>query len=453
MNLKLNFDSTKRTVVLKKVAVLLFLIISIVFSLTSCESEVQNRIVIWTSDSDLAQYVELYNQSHKTNKAIIVYKENPAKSLPPSKEEVSPDIVIGPWLQSDSVVKNFKSLDYLFDRGILTSSVFYPQLLEVGVSRESHILLPVSFNLPAMIYSASDDSKIKDNFVLSLDEIRSSAAEYNSLNRRNSYKKMGYIVSGNKDFLYLVSKIYGSDFHYEGNKIKWNEEKFGEAISNLSQWITTENRSIQTETDFEFKYLSMPDYRQVVSGYTLFAYTTSDQLFNILHNQEVGIDYRWIAADGILPVEDSLVSIGIYKRTRNQAGCTEFISWLFDQKNQDKILERKNSLNLNTEHFGFVGGFSSLINVTEHVLPKYYTRLLANLPPSQMLKAPSAVSPRWDEYKDFVLEPFIFESLKAYERIEALKKENEDQESDTPVLTKSVTIEDFEKEWRKKVFD
>lgn len=438
---------------MKKVAVLLFLSISIVFSLVSCEKDIENRIVIWTSNSELAQYVELYNQSHKTNKAIIVYKENPAKSLPPSKEEVSPDIVIGPWLQSEAVVKNFKSLDYLFDRGILTSSVFYPQLLQLGVSREAHILLPVSFNLPVMIYSANDDSKIKDNFVLTLDEIRNSAAEYNSQNSRKSYKKMGFIVSGNKDFLYTASKIYGCDFHYEGNKVKWNEDKFANAVSSISKWISEENRSIQTENDFEFKYLSMPDYRQVVSGYTLFAYTTSDQLFNILHNQEVGIDYRWVAADGALPVEDSLVSIGIYKRTKNQAGCTEFISWLFDQKNQEKILERKNSLNLNTEHFGFVGGFSSLVNVTEHILPKYYTQLLANLPPAQMLQAPSSVSPRWDEYKDFVLEPFIFESLKAYERNEALKKENEGQETDAPILTKAVTIEEFEKEWRKKVFD
>lgn len=397
----------------------------------------------------MAQYVELYNQSHKTNKAIIVYKDNPAKSLPPSKDEESPDIVIGPWLQSESVNKYFKSLDYIFDRRILTSSIFYPQLLQEGNFRNSQTLLPVSFNLPAIIFASGDNSKIPDDFVLSLDDIRTAASEYNKKRSSGSYTKMGFVVTRNQDFLYLASKIYGVNFHKDGDKTRWNEQNFKTAIEKLSDWIETENRSIQTESDFAFKYLFMPDYRQVISNYTLFSYTTSARLFDILKDVD-NIDYRWVANDGQIPIEDEFVTLGIYKHTRNQAGCTEFISWLFDSSNQDKILERKNDLNLDTEQFGFAGGFSSLVEVTEHIIPKYYTKLLSNLPPAQMLTAPDNFDSRWDDYKEAVIEPYLLESLKAYEK--RGKNESEDGKT-TAQLAPSVTIEDFEKDWRKKVFD
>ena len=97
----------------------------------------QDRIVIWTSCREFAQYIELFNRQHKDNCAILVYKENPALSLPPAKDENPPDIIVGSWLRTDTPQKSFKSLDYLFDTKKLTSEVFYPQLLEAGKRLES----------------------------------------------------------------------------------------------------------------------------------------------------------------------------------------------------------------------------------------------------------------------------------------------------------------------------
>ena len=83
----------------------------------------QNRIVIWTSCREFAQYIELFNRQHKDNCAILVYKENPALSIPPAKDENPPDIIVGSWLRTDAPQKSFKSLDYLFDTKKLTSDV------------------------------------------------------------------------------------------------------------------------------------------------------------------------------------------------------------------------------------------------------------------------------------------------------------------------------------------
>ena len=134
----------------------------------------QDRIVIWTSCREFAQYIELFNRQHKDNCAILVYKENPALSLPPAKDENPPDIIVGSWLRTDSPQKSFKSLDYLFDTKKLTSDVFYPQLLDSGKNRDHQYLLPVSFNLPAILFSTENKDLIPENYNLSLEQIRKS---------------------------------------------------------------------------------------------------------------------------------------------------------------------------------------------------------------------------------------------------------------------------------------
>jgi hypothetical protein len=124
--------------------------------------------------------------------------------------------------------------------------------------------------------------------------------------------------------------------------------------------------------------------------------------------------------------------MGIYKKAGNEQGATEFLSWFFDSQNQEAILERKIDMNLNNEMFGIADGFSSLRDVTEHILPIYYNQLLTNLPPAGLLKVPQKLPARWDSYKSVVVEPYLNAAITTDEK---------------------VSIADFEAEWRKKVFD
>ena len=395
----------------------------------------QNRIVIWTSCREFAQYIELFNRQHKDNCAILVYKENPALSLPPAKDENPPDIIVGSWLRTDTPQKNFKSLEYLFDTKKLTSDIFYPQLLDSGKRKDVHYLLPVSFNLPAIIFSSENKELIPDSYVLSLNQIRETASAFNTKNKKDMYTKIGFTPLGNNDFLYLVAKMKGADFREEKGEIVNHFLGLQNAVSFLNEWVNVDNTSAQIEEDFTFKYLFMPYYRQVSSGRTLFAYTTSDKLFKLLNEQDLEIDYRWLVEDKKIFIEDSNTMMGIYKKAQNQVGATEFISWFFQSENQRKILESKNRMNLETDLFGIAGGFSSLRDVTEHILPVYYNQLLTNLPPDEMLTVPQQLPARWESYRTLVVEPYIKDSI----TITA--------EDPVPIF------QDYEKEWRKKVFD
>jgi len=408
------------------------LIFSLSFLLFSCSEVDESRIVIWTSCAEFAQYTELFNSTHPGSNAIIVYKSNPAQELPPAKDEAVPDIVIGSWLRTDKTNRQFKSLDYLFDRQIISSSMFYSQLLESGKIRKTQFLLPVSFNLPAVIFSNENSSYITENYTLSLDQIKAFAFSYNEKNRKGSFSKIGFIPSASSDFLYLTTKLYGVDFREEKGQIIWSDLRLHNAVNYVRDWINTDNGSVKEEQDFAYKYLFMPDYRQVTSDRTLLAYTTSNKLFINMKAQELDIDYRWISGDGFIPIEDSFLMMGIYKDAPNEQGATEFLSWFFTSENQEKILERKLAMNLNNEMFGIADGFSSLRDVTEHVLPIYYNQLLTNLPPSSLLKVPQKLPARWDSYKSVVVEPYLNAAITSEEKI---------------------SISDYEAEWRKKVFD
>ena len=90
---------------------------------------------------------------------------------------------------------------------------------------------------------------------------------------------------------------------------------------------------------------------------------------------------------------------------------------------------------MDTELFGIAGGFSSLRDVTEHIIPVYYNQLLTNLPPQNLLSAPQKLPARWNSYKTAVLQSFLKASVTATENQPA------------------PTIQDLESEWRKKIFD
>ena len=420
---------------IKTLKSIILLTISMLF-LAACKpnSQQDNRVVIWTNSSEFAQYIELFNSIHKDSRAILVYKDNPALSLPPAKDELPPDIVVGSWLRTESTQKNFKSLDYLFDTKNVTSEIFYQQLLEAGKKGHTQYLLPVSFNLPAIIFSNENSTYVTDSYTLSLEQIRKIGAEYNQKNKKEVFTRIGFTPLSNDDFLYLTTKINGVNFREEKNKITWNPQTLLDTINLLKKWIVTENESAQTEQDFAFKYLFMPNYRQVTSGRTLFSYTTSDDLFKTMKNQDLGIDYRWIIENKTLPIEDSFVMMGIHKKANNQIGATEFIKWFFQSESQRKILERKELMNLETEQFGIAGGFSAVRDVTEHILPVFYTQLLTNLPPAQMLTVPQKLPARWESYKSGVVEPYLKEAI-------------------TNTSDSTPDIIEFEKEWQKKLFD
>lgn len=407
MTEKILFRHSPLKILLLSVAVLS------VFTLAGCKKKPENRLVIWTDNSEFAPFIELYNKDHK-QKAVIVYKENIADSLPPEQSELQPDIIVGSLLKNNKVKKNFIALDFLFNRKYLSSNDFYKTLLKYGSVGHHQYLLPVSFNIPAMIFSTENKNLIKNNYTISLEELRESGAAFNKKNKKGNYTAIGFAPQSNSNFIYTTAQLLGANFREDKNKsFNWNKDSVDETIRYLKEWISSENTSPQIESDFVYKYLSETPDKQVTSGRTLFSFVTSDRLFSMSAAQLAKIDFRWLNHNGLIPVEDSMISMGIAKDTKKALLASEFISWFFSTETQHVFIERKMNSNLDTSQFGIAGGFSSLSDVNEHILPVYYPAMLTNIPQAGTFSVSDKKPTTWNKIKYRVIIPYLSDAVQA----------------------------------------
>lgn len=381
---------------------------AVVFLGVSCSSSAP--VVIWTDRPEIVSYVEFFNVSQRKAKAVVVYKEKPAVSLPPAKDEQKPDIVIGSFLRNSRLKKNFAALDRLFGRDGIHPDFFYKSLLDYGTLNGRQYLIPVSFNIPAVFFSVQNSNLIPDTFFINSDTIRDIAAQFNAKNNHGIFTKMGFAPSWNVDFLYELAKNHSASFGEKGNLFLWNAEALEKTIAYIQDWSASKNDGTPAEQDFSFKYLYAPGYKQIDSGRCLFSYTTSDILFSLPEEQAESIDFRWFSENGKIFVEDELICLGLYRKSHNSDAASEFIKWFFSEATQKNLLERSVKMKLDTLTFGICNGFSSIRTVNERVFPAYYKTLLGNLPAEDSLEPPSVLPARWESLKERVVLPYLSEA-------------------------------------------
>ena len=397
---------------LRKNALKIFVFFLIALTFQSCSSKKKNkRVVIWTNNSELVQYIELFNATHET-KAVLVYKENPAASLPPQKNELLPDIVIAPYLKNRETSKNFESLDFLFDRKYLKADDFYSGLLKYGDIFFTIRLLPVSFNLPAIIFSKENRKFVQNDYTLTPENIFEISKNYTQRNSKGKLTKIGFSPLSSDDFIYTISRMKNTEYKESKKHLfTYNKENLSLSVDYLAKMTMLDSLSIAESNDFVYKYLSEVDTKRVLHERTLFAYTVSNEFFNLPPEQISKIDFRWFEDAGLIPVEDSIITMGISKTVSNFQESIEFISWFYDTDTQKKFLELKNNLTSDRIKFGIAGGFSAIKAVNEQVLPTYYKNLLSNIPKQGSIRLPDPKPVCWNEIKTEVIIPYIKESI------------------------------------------
>lgn len=391
-------------------------------TLISCSSKKEEPLVIWTSCKEFATYVEQFNASHENAKAVLVYKEQPARALPPAKDEQTPDLIIGSWLKNSTTRKYFTPLDYLFQERDLNRSIFYSQLIDYGVINEKQYLVPISFNIPAIAYDARQEENLPAGKSLTLNQIKECAKAFNTTDKAGNFTAMGFAPVWDTDFLYLVSKIQGASYREKGNSFSWNESAMEQTIRYLRAWTLDCNNDSTAEQNFQFKYLTMPEYKQVISGRTLFAYMTSDQLFTLSPSQLQPLSFRWVQSNGMSSVVDSIITVGLYKHAKHSSQAELFLKWFFTTQTQVELIQIQEDMKLDTRIFGIASGFSSIAQVNEACYPTHYSQLLGKLPEASSLTLPNILPYRWTSLKQQVIIPYLQQSsdTNALEAVEDL---------------------------------
>ena len=382
----------------------LFIAVFVCSLLSACKNAEDSIAVIWTDRIEFISYCEAFNSAQSRYKITISYKENPADALMDASEQ--PDIVIGPWLRGDATRVKFSKLGGLLSQKKINPDIFYPLLFELGNSNGSQYLLPVSFNLPTIIFSASQKNIVKTNFTLSLEEMRALAAAYNKKNG-SEYTKMGFSPRWDTDFLYVTAQGLDVSFEETQNLFSWNDKMLQELITDTRRWSQEVNTSAAAEDEFKFKYLYDPPYTLITNGRCLFWYLPSDVLFSLNNERLKSLDYRWMNYNGKTPIQDEIIYAGICKKAKNTAAAQAFLLWFFNEESQKNLLARSQTDNIIAPSFGLAGGFSSLKNVTENIFPVYYPLLLKHLPQTDDFSAPHILPHNWLQLKREIIFPYL----------------------------------------------
>ena len=160
---------------------------------------------------------------------------------------------------------------------------------------------------------------------------------------------------------------------------------------------------------------------------------STDSLFSLSKEKLQNIDFRYLQFNGKVPCNDDILYAGICSSTKNKEECEAFITWLYSLETQEKLLMKKQMMNLPSKEFGIAGGFSSLKPITEKVFPQYYPLLLSHLPQNGTLKTPLILPTDWETLKKEIIFPYLLEatvySEDKHEEVSSLKEKIKEWEN------------------------
>jgi ABC-type glycerol-3-phosphate transport system substrate-binding protein len=375
--------------------------------LSSCLLSGTRPAVLWTDRPEFALYADYFNASQDRYKVETRYFESPAQRLIDTGEV--PDLVAGSWLKSASTRSLFKPLDSFFRSGRVPKNAFYPRLLALGNIDGRQYLLPVSFNVPALIFARNNGEGPSNPFTIGFEEMKTLGKAYNQ-KQNGVYTRMGFSPAWNDEFLVNTAALFNASFR-EASPLAWDAAALERSMVFVEDWVREANTNIRTEEDFAFKYLSDPPAKLVLSGRILFAYMSSAGIFTLAEEKRTGLDFRWVAEKNTIPVIEGTVYFGILKRGKAQKAAAAFTRWLFQAETQRILLEKSRDNRMLENSFGIGGGFSALRPVTEQIFPQFYPGLLGHIPPGDFLSPANILPWNWSSLKERIILPYLHERI------------------------------------------
>ncbi len=384
----------------------LFLTVFAVSAMASCGLFDSPVAELRTDVPEMAFYAAAFNASQDRYKIHVHFDDRLAEGLGDSRDK--PALAVGRFLKSSESRSNFQSLDYLFSELVINQSAFYPVLLEPGNADGRQLLLPVSFNLPLVIFDREMEPDMSNSFTVDLVELEEKGAAWN-LESKGSWTKMGFGTRWSTEFLYSVMRLFDTNLR-EGEPLKWDEAALDRGLAFLRGWTERANGSALREEEFQFKYLYLPANKSVQDGRIGFAAMDSAEFFVIPEERRSSLSFRWLAMEETLPVSDGMVYAGICRRARGKNAAEAFLKWFYSEETQKSILEDARRFRAAESSFGIAGGFSAIRAVNEKLFPLFYPSLLGKLPPARYLEAPPILPAAWPEMKEEVLLPLLLEA-------------------------------------------
>lgn len=371
--------------------------------LYSCSAGNPRVSVLWTDIPDISWYVEVFNASQKDHQILLEFQPHPEEAL--LSKSGKPDLVIGRWLSSRKVKAVFSPLNFLFERAAVTREQFYPDFLYLGMEGENQLLMPVSFNVPIIVYKTRGSPPFSQSLAVELPALRQMAAAFNSPPDK-PVRRMGFSPRWSPDFLWMLTTLQGSGWR-EGfsSELVWEESKLAASLDFVRGWIETDALGREKEAAFTQKYFIGNPFTLLEQDRIL-AYPFNLRDFMIQPEAMTsGLDFRYPSWEDNIAVEDDLVFAGIPSGSPSRASAEGFLAWFLREETQRGLLEKARVERLPS--FGIAEGLSSLHRVNEKILPEQNPALIGRIPQLNYYLFPPPPPSQWSRLKSAAILPWL----------------------------------------------
>ncbi len=381
---------------------------------------------LWSQTPEILPYVDRFNSNQDKYKVEVSYVASPAEELIPS--QTVPDLVLSERLSAPRCAAKLENLAALLHGNGLDEKQFYRDLFRLHQFQNATVALPFAFDLPVIVFR-------KDSFPkglparISLDDLKIAAQAYVKISKTKPVA-LGFSPIWNQDFLFDTATLFGVDFHAEqGRTLVWQDKQLDDWLAYLTDWCETKNGGFSVESEFVKKYLYGAPYRLLQERIPQdkktdfhrinFYCGLASDFFAIPGVNRENLEMAWMSRNGRIPVDVGVLFFGVPRGADNRGGAYEFLKWVLTSGAQKGIIEeneRKNPLS-----FGVAGGFSSLMDINEQVIPLHLPLLKGRIPSEKELVFPGPLPETWEKLKNETVLPWLFGRLSRTAGLASLK--------------------------------
>ncbi|MDA3850798.1 MAG: hypothetical protein PF447_05965 [Spirochaetaceae bacterium] len=283
---------------------------------------------------------------------------------------------------------------------------YYPALTSPYLLRKSPVLIPLSFDLPLIIYR-DDQFSDPPPFTISfeeLDELSTLPATDEALSQMP--------FSPLWDGRYLRARLLfsGEDFQEQG-KFNYDQEKLSLFMADQREWLM-ENQG-EKALEFSRKYRYIPDIQLLNQGRLDFLYMELSEYLTQQESLSKALEFSYLSNSQkeCLPLD--VLYMAITSQGSNHRQMEQFIDTLLSKDFQKDFLLWKDSLR--EDSFGFMGGLSSLPEVNRYVLSDYYQQLSLRMIQAEQLHPTPSLPENWIDLAPDVIDKWLIHYLEGEE--------------------------------------
>jgi len=374
------------------------LVLTLLF-LVSCDQSANRVSTLWTNVPELTLAVEKFNASQREWQILVEYKEDPAMLL--TGPGVKADLVVARGLGSSAVKNTLVSLDFLFDGGNLAKSSFYHRSLDAGQQNDRIKLLPVSFDLPVLVYSKKLQPDLP-GFSLGLEDLKALNERFTPTLAAKVPQRLAFSPrweSFGTTFLQWSGAGFKEGFQGE---LTWDTQALTAGLALFQSWPSPGWDQV---TEFQRKYLRADPRPSLASGRIQFYTSTLATFMNLPWRERRDLDFRFLEQSERAMAADNLVWAGIPSSSLTRGAGERFLAWFFQASNQKALMVEARAQD--DRSFGLAQGLSSLVGPNEGALVEVYPELLGRLPRADQVAFAPPLPLEWSVLKTSVLKPWL----------------------------------------------